>query len=256
MNKRILLISFMLTCIIISGCMTLTYISRDNDDVQKFVYESWTKDAYLRAQERLKDVYIGMPTDKFDDVVQLQAVVKGKKVVDVIADGLLRPLGGKVKDGDSYVTEFVFGYVLRGLAVQKTVVQVRDDKVYRIIDLEAEDLGPIDMREVEIKGPEYFNSKEGYLDTKEKLKNVEIGMNKRVALIKLGCSLVEISIKDGFFLMASGYLRNLYSQQEIGDDVIEEYYFGYVEDEKEHLGFIVRVINNKVSEIVLEESKS
>jgi hypothetical protein len=238
--KELLLCLFLL----ISGCAPISF--NQALDADQLVQSNWSRNAYLKAEARLSVLKEGIDFDAFTHVINLQAVLKGDKVVDVTAEGLLVRENKEYKNGKS--VDWVFGYVERGLAVEKYVVEIKNEKVIHITDLKAADLGPVDMRSTSVKSFDYFTSKEGYAEAKKNLQTIATGMGMREVLKKMKGFYIPTGRE--FYFYAPGYLRDLYKVERTDGDCVEYFHFGYLDGKKVTEGFIMKFVNGVLTEIV------
>ena len=241
---------------------------RQKNEVIKIKTEAALEPAYLKAENKLADVKIGISLDEFFRLMGgFEIHNEQKQLVDVIINGHLMDASYKGQN-DERIDEFVFGYVKNSLVIPKFKVKFIDFKLSEINRFKKdslEDASYLDLSN--IKSDDKIQIKEitensynvgRFHKAKERIKNVSVdmGIMEFVIMMEGHYSLVQIG-KDPLLLM-DGFL-NLKGDYnfDIKDNV--EYRsvwaFGYMENGAEIPKFFVLTDKRNVKDIIFEIDK-
>ena len=192
----------------------------------------WTKEAYDRAEARLKRSKTGMTFDEFTTLIDMKLMLSGSKVVAVFADGWLRPGTETWASGQTKINEQLFGYVEGITVINKAVARFENEKLVSIRFLDNKGLSEYSAEERKAfttVGVEHFYSRDAYVKAAERAKGLKLGMD--VHEFGEVMNLVIVVGKDNSFsIVAEGLLGDLGEQSKpdpTGPHRLKKLYFGY-----------------------------
>ncbi len=233
-------------CVFVSGCATqgATAVGRSY----------WTKEAYERAEPRLKRAKIGMTFNDFTTLIDMKLMTTGGTVTGVLADGWLTPATESWVSGQIKVNEYVFGYVEGVNVVKKVVARFENKTLASVRFLANKGLSEFFQEERQTfteENVEFLYGRDAYAKAAERAKGLKPAMDHHT--VEQVMNLRTILGRDGeFFFLGQGLLPELAEQGKPdpgGSHRLKKIYFGYRDGDRPVPKIAVSFEDGKVSAI-------
>jgi len=224
------------------------------EDILQHPY--WTKQAYQRAEPRLKAVKPNMTLADFYGVIGLKTIHRGKDgpLLALVADGWLSTASNTWVSSGIKINEFVFGYVEALIEIKRAVVRFENERLVQIRFFDRiKSLSDLPSNEefTIVKTTVKLDTKEAYLKAAERAKNLKPGMDVHVFEDTMNL-VTQLAPNNQFYVLGEGFLRELAIEAKHdanGPHRLKKVVFGYKENDQPVPKIVVEFEDGKISRI-------